>query len=266
MEGYIYLHRTLLDSNIFASEKGLKIWIWLLLKANYKQKTVGVKIGQGQSIVNLNRGQLLFGRHSAEAQTGIDGSTIYKWLKKLEKLEMIKINSNSHYTTVTICKYDEYQQNAVLEVATKEQPSSSQVTAEEQLRNTNNKDNKGNKEKNIFIIPSVEEINNYLKEQNITSFTGQYFYDYYETRGWMVGKTKMKKWKAAVRTWKNNTAQKSPEVRLFKVRAITGGEKIEKSWDEIKDKLHYWQLYHPNGANMLPEEIERLKQEMNENR
>jgi len=27
------------------------------------------------------------------------------------------------------------------------------------------------------------------------------FIDYYESQGWMVGRTKMKDWRAAIRTW-----------------------------------------------------------------
>ena len=30
------------------------------------------------------------------------------------------------------------------------------------------------------------------------------WFDYYESNGWLVGKNKMKNWRAAVRTWKNN--------------------------------------------------------------
>jgi len=139
MIGYIQLHRGLMDSAIFASEKGLKIWVWLLLKASYKTRHVSVKIGKGESIVTLERGELMFGRFKAEEQTGIDGSTIYKWIKKMEDMGMVNINSNSHYTIITICNYDQYNTLNGGDVTAIEQPINSQSTANQQPRNTYNK-------------------------------------------------------------------------------------------------------------------------------
>jgi len=53
---------------------------------------------------------------------------------------------------------------------------------------------------NKFIPPTVEEIRAYCKERK-NNVDPESFYDFYESKGWMVGKTKMKDWKAAVRTW-----------------------------------------------------------------
>jgi hypothetical protein len=136
MKGYIQLHRGLLDSAIFASEKGLKIWVWLLLKASYKGRHISVKIGKGESIVTIQRGELMFGRFAAEEQIGIDGSTIYKWIKKMEQMEMVTINSNSHYTIISICNYDQYNTLNGNEVTTIEQPSNNHQTAIEQPLNS----------------------------------------------------------------------------------------------------------------------------------
>ena len=159
MEGFINLHRTLLDSMIFSSQTGLKIWIWLLLKASYRKRYVSLKIGKGETTVTIERGQLLFGRYKAEEELCIDGSTIYKWIKKLEENEMILVQSSNQYSIITICNYDTYQgentneeQPSNNQRATKEQQSNNRVTAEEQQSNTYNKDNnikKVNKDNNI---------------------------------------------------------------------------------------------------------------------
>ena len=101
MEGYINLHRTLLDSMIFSSQTGLKIWIWLLLKASYRKRYVSLKIGKGETTVTIERGQLLFGRYKAEEELCIDGSVVYKWMKKLEENGMISIESNNQYSIIT---------------------------------------------------------------------------------------------------------------------------------------------------------------------
>jgi hypothetical protein len=152
MEGFINLHRTLLDSMIFSSQTGLKIWIWLLLKASFKKRYVSLKIGKGETIVTIERGQLLFGRYKAEEELCIDGSTVYKWIKKLEENGMILIQSNNQYSIITICNYDTYQSGNTNEEqpmnnqrATNEQPMNSRRTTNEQQANTYNKDNKVNK-------------------------------------------------------------------------------------------------------------------------
>ncbi len=51
-----------------------------------------------------------------------------------------------------------------------------------------------------FVPPSVEEVEVYCRERG-NSVDPQRFVDYYSANGWMVGKNKMKDWKAAVRTW-----------------------------------------------------------------
>jgi len=62
-------------------------------------------------------------------------------------------------------------------------------------------DNK--KQRDVFIKPSIVEIKTYMTEIGMADVSEKWF-DYYESNGWLVGKNKMKNWKAAVRTWKNN--------------------------------------------------------------
>jgi len=54
-----------------------------------------------------------------------------------------------------------------------------------------------------FKKPTIEEISVYCKSINY-ELDAQYFFDYNEARGWMIGKNPMKSWQAAVRTWKRN--------------------------------------------------------------
>ena len=60
----------------------------------------------------------------------------------------------------------------------------------------------------------------------------QRFIDFYETKGWMVGKNKMKDWKAAVRTWeqRNGTSQPPVEVARPQQRWVSTGE-FEGYWE-----------------------------------
>lgn len=61
-----------------------------------------------------------------------------------------------------------------------------------------------------FQPPTVDQVQEYLDDRGITTFTGQTFVDHYQSNGWMRGKTKIKDWKACVRTWHGNHPE--PEI------------------------------------------------------
>lgn len=54
-----------------------------------------------------------------------------------------------------------------------------------------------------LIPPTLEMVDDYIRE-NGYNVDGVAFIDYYESKGWLVGKTKMKDWQAAVRNWNRN--------------------------------------------------------------
>ena len=58
-----------------------------------------------------------------------------------------------------------------------------------------------------FIPPTAEEVRIYCNERK-NNVDPEQFVDFYESKGWYVGKNKMKSWKAAVRTWERERKQK----------------------------------------------------------
>jgi hypothetical protein len=54
--------------------------------------------------------------------------------------------------------------------------------------------------KGHFKKPTLNEIHSYCLERN-NSINFETFYDFYESKNWMIGKNKMKDWKAAIRNW-----------------------------------------------------------------
>jgi hypothetical protein len=61
-----------------------------------------------------------------------------------------------------------------------------------------------------FTPPTVEEVAAYCRERN-NRIDPQTFVDFYSSKGWVVGKSKMKDWKAAVRTWEKRDGNSQPE-------------------------------------------------------
>ena len=72
-----------------------------------------------------------------------------------------------------------------------------------------------------FKKPKKIEIKIYCIERN-NNVDYENFYDFYESKDWMVGKNKMKDWKAAVRTWERN-------------------EKKNKTMSKLDSQINEWQ-------------------------
>lgn len=62
--------------------------------------------------------------------------------------------------------------------------------------------NKKTKQKK-FVKPTVDEVRAFCKERG-NSVDAESFVNNYESKGWMVGKSPMKCWQSAVRTWERN--------------------------------------------------------------
>ena len=58
-----------------------------------------------------------------------------------------------------------------------------------------------------FKNPTLKEVNEYFS-MTILPAEGQKFFNFYESKGWMVGKNKMKDWKAAARNWITSSEDK----------------------------------------------------------
>lgn len=61
-----------------------------------------------------------------------------------------------------------------------------------------------------FSKPTVEEVAAYCQERN-NNVDPQRFWNFYEAKGWKIGKSPMKDWKACVRTWEKDEQSKSPK-------------------------------------------------------
>ena len=143
--GWIKLHRKIIDSAVFENPKILKLWIWCLCKASHK----GYESMVGNQIVVLQEGQFIFGRKKASSELKIKESMVYKYIKLLEKLEMINIKSNNKFSIITIEKWAFYQFDNDEEQQQKEQQRNNKGTTKEQQRNTN---------KNVKNVKNVKEI------------------------------------------------------------------------------------------------------------
>jgi DNA-binding transcriptional MerR regulator len=202
MSGWIKIHRKFLEWEWFNKSEAVHLFMYMLLKANHKDgKWQGIEVKRGQFISSLG---------NISNATGISIQTIRTILKKLEKTNEIELKSTSQFTIVTISKYDCYQEQN--DETNKPLTNNQQATNKQLTTNKNDK-----KERMLFIVPSLQEVSAYCQERN-NNVDSQKFFDFYESKGWMVGKNKMKDWKAAVRTWedksKSNQVEEPKELLL----------------------------------------------------
>lgn len=75
-------------------------------------------------------------------------------------------------------------------------------------------ENENTEKRPRFSPPSVDDVRGYCEERG-NAIDPQAFVDFYASKGWKVGNTPMKDWKAAVRTWEQrNKAEKKWEPAL----------------------------------------------------
>ena len=70
--------------------------------------------------------------------------------------------------------------------------------------NVNENDLKENTKRKVFTKPTVEEVKAYCAERK-NNVNADKFIDFYESKGWLIGKNPMKDWKACVRTWEKGS-------------------------------------------------------------
>lgn len=191
MSGWIKLHRQILDWEWYSDVNCFRLFTHLLLKANHKEKRF-----KG---IELNIGSIVTSRDLLAKETGLSSQQIRTALNKLISTNEITSKTSPQGTILQIVSYEKYQVST--NEVTNEQPTSNQ-------RATTNKNDKKEKK---FIAPTFQEVSDYCKQNNF-SIDCNRFIDFYSSKGWMVGKNKMKDWRAAARTWKTQIIN-VPSVR-----------------------------------------------------
>lgn len=201
MGGWIKLDRAMLEHWVWQDADTLKMWLEMLMRANFEDKK---RLFNGR-LIDIKRGQLIFGRKVYSERLGINENKIRKILKLLEKDGMIHQQTTNKYTIISITSYDLYQE-VTSKTPTKHQQSTSKAP---HLKNIKNDKKEKNTNKR-FTPPTPEQVTEYCKSRG-NGIKGDRFVDWYATRGWKVGSAQMKDWKAAVRTWEQRKRESTKD-------------------------------------------------------
>jgi len=199
-KGYVKIDRNLLKNCVFDNEKLLKVWVWCLLKATHDKHKEKI----GLQTIELQPGQFVTGRFAAAAELKMNPSTVWKYLKVLEKDQKCNIKSNNKFSVVTLVNWEFYQEIKYPH----DSKSDNNVTTTYQQRDTNKKDKKEKNEKKIhyaefvsmteaehnklvdkygqaFIDRCIEVLDNYKGSKN-----KRYASDYRAILSWVVDRVR----------------------------------------------------------------------------
>lgn len=144
-QGFISLHRKLLEWEWFTDVNTCHVFIYCLLRANYKPaKWRGQEIKRGEFITSLS---------NIAADTGLTVRQVRTAINKLKTTHELTHKGQAHYSIITVNNWSEYQMSDTqndTQMTNKRQTSDKQVT-------TDNKDNKNNKENNIISLINTEK-------------------------------------------------------------------------------------------------------------
>ena len=103
--GWVMLHRKVLDSGLMRNHKLWTFWTWCLLKASHKETTQLV----GSVKVVLQPGQFVFGRRTAAKELGMTEQNVRTCLATLKREGSLTSQSTHLCSVITIVNWNSYQ-------------------------------------------------------------------------------------------------------------------------------------------------------------
>lgn len=175
--GYIKLWRKIIDNPMFRNEGLLKVWIWCLCSAAYKEREEMI----GNQVVRLKPGQFVFKRPDASGFLNIRPTTLIRYLSILKMDNKVDIKSTNKYSIVSITYWEKYQEGGQQngqQMDNKRTTSGTYVNTsltlkKEEKKEEEKKEKKEKKEKNKEIIMlTLEKWNAFAEEHSLPKVRG----------------------------------------------------------------------------------------------
>ena len=216
-KGWIALHRSIQDNALWNEKPFSKgqAWVDMILMANHAPNDILL----GNEIITLKRGQFHTSELKLAERWGWSRNKVRSYLTLLESQKMSTAKGTTKGTTITIENYTLYQDEpttqgtavGTLKKHRKNIEKTSKGTLTTMKNNVNNENNVigPDKKQRKFTPPTPDEVDEYCKEKNYP-LIGNDFCNFYESKGWMVGKNKMVSWRSAVGGWVSRTEKDQP--------------------------------------------------------
>jgi len=218
--GWIKLHRKLLEKGFYKKSTYVHLWVHLLLSANHATN----EFMWNGSIILVKEGQLITGRDQLSKSTGIHRSSIERILKMLEIEQQIEQQKTTKYRLITIVNWDSYQKADSI-------TSNKRATSEQQA-STNKNDKKVKNDKKETITKEIGETSSprKVKFPNSTQI--------------------FRLWGSFPASWAYNTTERRAAENLFR----------ERGADKVILALLYYEKYKDEEmcpAILKPSDLDR---------
>lgn len=196
--GFIVLHRKLLEWEWFSDPKTLVVWIYLLFRANWKpNRWKGIEIGRGETLETIA---------GISRATGLSVRSVRTALDHLKSTNEVTTKSTGYGTLISITQYKKYQDYIKLidkqtDKEIDKRPTNDRQTTDNTRTRITKKQEKQERES---TAPALDEIKQFVRENGL-NLDPQYFFDYYTEAGFP------RSWKATARRWskENNETEKA---------------------------------------------------------
>ncbi len=166
------------------------------------------------------------------------------WLRNDRKTDTVY---QAEMATLMLDEHGAYTENNDIyfprgnRLPTKCQPLANHLPTEDSIDENNIVySKKENEKKERFSPPTAEDVDAYCKERN-NGIDGQTFVDFYASKGWLVGKTPMRDWKAAVRTWESKREARPQRPQTPKPQAKPASRSnvafANASWERLRAEM-----------------------------
>lgn len=206
---YVKLFRKMLTWEWYGDTNTTRLFLHILLKVNYEPSRYrGHEIGAGECV---------FGRKKWAKELGMSERQVRTALEHLKSTNEVTTKATNKFTIIHLEKWAFWQigeGEPTTKVTTKK--SNERPTTDQQP--TTSKESKNVRKEEVLNIrnlipPTLEMVTEYIEANNY-NVDAEAFMDYYNSKGWLVGRSKMKDWQASVRTWSRNQYSK-PSANPF---------------------------------------------------
>lgn len=204
MDGFIKLHRKILNWEWYTDVNTFALFIECLFEANYvDKKWKGIEVKRGSFITSYSK---------LAKNTGLSVQQVRTSLNKLISTQCITKSSQSKYTMITVLNYDKYQSINTIDnnqITNNQQTNNKQITTTKERKERKNIKKDKNRERQErdgapesmgITAPTLKEVQAFVQKKKL-KFKPESFYYYYESNGWMVKDKPMRNWKAMAMRW-----------------------------------------------------------------
>ena len=231
IETFVKVYRKFTEWEWYDDINVSRVFLHLLITVNWTDRR-----WRGQVV---KRGSITSSYEKLATETGLSVMQVRTAIKKLQSTGEITSKSSNKNTVFIVNNYDLYQGSNKQNnepVTSKQQTDNIQITTTKESKEVKKEKNNNNIKR--FTPPTYEQVSTYCKERNNT-VDAERFYDFYESKGWMVGKNKMKDWKAAVRNWERSSKQ---ETKPAKQNQFHNFDERNYDFDELEKRLFEQQI------------------------